>query len=353
VSLPPQPPTPTLTAAQADSRVFNAMQAIVSQDGYTIRNFPGGVYATPPSDACRAGYGSSQLYMQAEYLDGANTPVPGSDGTPLMVGNGKAYSTNARGVKILALGGCVSGFFSPVLGIKGFRIAASSRAGLLQAGPNTTPTATPIPTSTAFLPSTTPIGIAPFLILGGPDPNGTTPHATPSPDTWSPVAPYMLFSQQSPQVQLGDHVQLVANASNWAARQYQNGFDGATATPAGVSLHDSSMVGCLSSGLITAYTGEDIGAFTAGGIGHCATFPPIGSTVTIPVTQQACKVSGGCTGGGYSYIVQAFVNVYITVSNNQDDLEGVITGVPYDFYHIIDPPPATATALPTKQPIGV
>lgn len=370
-------PQPTLTGPLKDARVVTAMKAIVNQDGYTVQNLSGTTLATPPADACAAGYSPSQVYLTAEYLDSQSTPIPNTSPTPgpLQVGSG-SYSDSARGVRVMSLGGCIPAYFAPILNVKHFYSLASSRAGQQIAS---TQVPTPSPTLTPTAPSTQPIGIAPFLILGQPDPNGTAVHSTPARDSWSPYAPYMLFSAgsdaalaASSHVPGGNLVRLVGNASTWAGAQYGNGNDGITNNPVGASLHDASMEGCLQATLLTGYTGENISAYTAGGLGggsvlHCAPFPPVGSVVTIPVTSQACKgstsiTSGstptptatattGCGSGGYDYVIQAFVNIRITVSNLPNDLQGYIAGVVYDYYHIIDPALPTPTATPNIQPV--
>lgn len=361
-SNPPPAASPTLTDSQKDARVVNAMSGTLSQAGYQLSNQVGSTLPTPVSSACAKGASTSSASLQAEYINAQDTPIATPGGGPLLVGSGH-YDANAHGVKIMNLGVCVPAYFAAVVGMKRFSVASAAQAGLLPPGPTSTPVpsstySAPAPGSTATStatpgPSTQPVGIAPFVILGLPDPNGTTVSSPTTADSWSPAAPYMLFAKGSAYaltvsaLASGDPVRLVGNANNWASAQYQNGYDAAKATPTGYSTHDASMEGCLSATLLSGYVGEDISAFSAGGVGAaCAAFPSVGSTVTIPITQQACKQSGGCGNGGYSYIIQAFANVLITKSNNNDDLEGVIVGTPYDYYHIVDPPLPTATPLP-------
>ena len=349
---------PSFGLAQ-DHQVALVMTTVANNAGYSVANISGlGVYSAPPADPCQAGYTSSQVFLQAEYLDAHNTPIPNSS-NPALVGAG-APPTVPRGIKVLGLGGCVPGFFSPIVGRKTFTVATTAQAGLVYSNISTpppcgggacpptltaTPTATntatatntPTATATSSVPTATGTadtsreisGFAPFMIYGNPN-NGVS-----------------LYAQGSPDRPAGDLVTIFGNPG-WAPYQYPDSAAGLAGTATGVSVHDSSMKGCLDPSQTTFTIGQ-IGNYNHGGVGHCGTPPSVGDTVVIPLVDDVVKNTGDpCpANGGYCVQIEGFVDVYISVSSWPHEVQGFITGIVYDPYGIVEPPPApTATNTP-------
>ena len=188
--------------------------------------------------------------------------------------------------------------------------------------------------------------------------------------------PTMLYSQNSPDKSAGDLVTIFSNSGDWASNQYPNQAAGLSGTPTGVSVHDSSMDGCLDPSQTTFVIGGDASAnFNHGGTGHCdnPTFN-VGDTVTIPLVMEVHKNDGSCSAqGGYCEVIEGFIQVTVTCIafpggktnggtcvNSNHAIQGVIVGAVYDPYSIVElapsptptntPIPPTATKTPVPAP---
>jgi hypothetical protein len=328
-----------------DADVWNAMTSTLTMANLTVVN----ANSTPQAEPCNAGYGTNQVALSATYLDMSGTPITNTSGTPIAIS--LATSTppaNAWRVQ-LALGACQPAAFGGVIGHPRYTVRVDGSAGQPAQGPTNTPTPTatptntatpvvgtptrtPTPTSTATADTTTSFtNIAPFMIFGQP--------------------PQMLYAQGSPDRPAGDTVYLEANGGDWADNQYANQSQGLSGNPGGITVHDSSMEGCLNTDQ-TTFTIDGVADINHGGVGHCGSAPNVGDVVIVPAVNEVHKNDGSCSAnGGYCEVVKAFVKVQITVSDMPHSIQGTIVGVLYDPYGIVELPPApTATPTPTNTP---
>jgi hypothetical protein len=339
----------------ADQQVFSAMRDIVESSGLTVMNkkLVSGIYVyqTPVADPCSAGYNPSQVYLQAQYLNAQRTPIAGQ-----LVGSTSSLGPNARGVKVLGLGGCSPGFFARVLGRKSFIVSADA----LSAPALTPSTAGSVPTiANSGVPLATPTNTIPPTLTA--TATSAIPTATPTADTvqtfdiapffvYAPPTPGWLYGQNGPGYTgagTGDVVTLVENG--WTDDQYASPSAAKSGSPnPGISsiVHDQSMKGCLNTDQTTVNVGLGLD-FNHGGLGNCGQIPNKGETVTIPLVYEIHKNDGSCSSnGGYCEVVTAIVQVYIPSDTSKQLVQGIIVGVVYDPYHIVVLPP-TPTLTPT------
>jgi Flp pilus assembly protein TadG len=385
-----------------DKKVALEMKGVIASLGYTVANIDSnGTYSPPPTDTCKAGYPPSQVYLQAEYLNrdtnpssptyNQNVAYHNSAGAVEYVGQWTpGPSTTLTGVKVVGLGGCVPAFFASILGRQNFTAARDAQAASIVAsvplpGSSTTPTnyqdtptgfqstntttPTPITTATSTPTSTrtgTPTSTATADTSDTPSVPTEIAHGADAPfyvyGTSNGGNP-MLFAKGSSSYSTGDKVTLFGNSSDWAGGQFAGSADGITGTPGGLTLHDSSIIGCLdasSTSYINGFT-IDTSTFNHGGDGHCAV-PTLhlGEVVMIPTVKTVCK-NGDCRNGGWTVQITAFILVQLTLidppssggnSGNGHVIQGMIVGVVSDPYGVVQAPPSpTATATSTATTI--
>jgi Flp pilus assembly protein TadG len=376
-----------------DKKVALEMKGVIATLGYTAANIGStGAYSAPPADSCKAGYPPSQVYLQAEYLYRDTNPLSAtynqnvSFSPTVYVGNITGVTTLTQiptGVKVVGLGGCVPAFFASILGRQNFTAASDAQAASIVASvplpttsgtPNfqSTNTSTPTPFTTA---TSTPTSTRTPFPTATPTANTTATVTPPTGVSSSADAPFyvygtsnggnpMLFAQGSSSYSAGDKVTLFGNSSDWAGGQFAGSTDGLTGTPKGLTLHDSSIIGCLdasSTAYIIGFT-IDTSTFNNGGVGHCAV-PTLhlGEVVMIPTVKTVCK-NGDCKNGGWTVQITAFILVQLTLidppssggnSGNGHVIQGTIVGVVSDPYGVVQAPPsptATATSTATTMP---
>jgi Flp pilus assembly protein TadG len=249
------------------------------------------------------------------------------------------------------------GYCAHVVGIVNVTITASSIPGLVQGTlegvvddpygivdsaplPTVTPTSTATPTATVVGTATptfsTPLySIVPFAIYGTPQSSGST---------------QMLFTAGSADSAAGDAVTfygLVQGSYDyWPNGQYRNRADGLSGQPIGVlsvsSLYDPSFEGCLDPAVTQVQVGTWLNYQT--GTGHCAAFPAVGSTISIPVIDSTMTTGTNgitCPNGGAACVhVVAIVSVQVkaisVVGGSTLSVTGLIEGVIADPSGIVE-----------------